>query len=94
MILIPLADIMPKRRPPGAQPSKLAEPCLLCGRWVLVEGAPTSRGVEFVELTTDGCIVWNPDGAAVPSVPNSQGAFPVGRDCYRKIAAAARNLVR
>jgi hypothetical protein len=84
VILIPLADIMPKRRPPGAKPDAWAEPCLLCGRWL--------RRVAdnvFVEITTDGCIVWPGDGTGA-SVPNSQGAFPVGPDCYRKIEAAAR----
>ncbi len=83
MILIPLADIGVQHQEVGPPPGKLAEPCLLCGRWVFRE-APRSK---MVELTTDGCIVWNPDGAIIPSVPNSQGGFPVGPDCYRKIEA-------
>jgi hypothetical protein len=89
MILISIDSLNVKKvdRP---MPSKFAEPCLLCGRAVFPEAPPMRpKGIQFVEITTDGYIVWAPEGAAVPSVPNSQGAFPVGWDCYQKIKAAA-----
>jgi hypothetical protein len=79
-MLIPIADIdrsMVKRsRPhPGGT---IAEPCLICGRWL----DPTTS--YMVEYTTDGCIVW-PVVPTMNSVENSQGGFPVGSDCYAKL---------
>jgi hypothetical protein len=89
MVLIRIRDLGIQKvdRP---MPSRLAEPCLLCGRAVFPEAPPSSKGVQFVEITTDGYIVWAPEGAPVPSVPNSQGAFPVGSDCFKKIKAAVK----
>lgn len=81
-MLIPIADLGIAKGPARPAPSPSAEPCLLCGRWVL--------GVKhMVEITTSGCVVWPGDGTCA-SVPNSQGGFTVGPDCYRKLKAAAR----
>jgi hypothetical protein len=82
--LIPIADLGIKHAPPSAKPGKSAEPCLLCGRWILDPSA-----ARIVEITTDGCIVWPGDGTAA-SVPNSQGGFPVGSNCYAKIKRSAK----
>lgn len=89
-LLIPIADLR-VAKVQRDMPSTLAEPCLLCGRAVFPESAPTRKAARFVEITTDGCIVWPGDGT-MASVSNSQGGFPVGADCYRKIQAAARVL--
>lgn len=57
--------------------------CLLCGRWL------NPARLRMVEMTTDGCIVFPGDGTMV-SVPNSQGGFPVGPDCYAKVRRYAK----
>ena len=84
-LLIPIADLRIKHDtlPPD---SKVGEPCLLCGRWIL-----HPEEARYLELTTNGCVVWPPAGGSsiVTSVPNSQGAFPVGPDCYKAVKRAA-----
>lgn len=84
-MLISIAELNVKKRAPrrwARGPLRPLEPCLLCGSWI----TGTTR---MVELTTDGYVVYPGDGTCA-SVPNSQGGFPVGPDCWRKIVKAAK----
>jgi len=89
-LLIPIADIGIVKGLVGPSRGKLAEPCLFCGRWIL---DPRKKDVRYVEITTYGSVVWAPDGPAAP-VPDSQGCFPVGLDCFRQFKMIAEARLR
>lgn len=87
MIEIPICDLPISRRPVGDRPGKVAEPCLLCGRWIL-----DPSKAEYFELTTDGCVIVHPRNtrSTFETVPNSQGGFPVGPECARILRREAK----
>jgi len=77
---ISICDI-PRNLPkadPGPSPSKNASPCLLCGRWIL-----DPSKAQMVHYATSGELLFDEDDA-----PDSQGWFPVGADCARRIRRA------
>lgn len=64
-----------KPAPPGS------EPCLICG--LPIKDPKTARYVEVD--TSMSAIVGEPENG-----PDSQGAFPVGPECWRKLPAEVR----
>lgn len=80
-----LSDFLPSEREMERNESVRArpgqDPCVVCHR-------PVDKArAQYVELTTDNEIVLDDS-----SPPNSQGGFPVGPDCYRRLLAAAARV--
>lgn len=57
------------------------EACFVCGRGMTAAAIAAGR---LVHLATDGNLVSREETKAGP-VADSQGAFPVGSECYKRI---------
>jgi hypothetical protein len=67
------APVKPKLKP-------LAEPCLICGKWIA-----DPKAAHYVEVDTFARAIVGEESA-----PDSQGAFPVGADCWRRLPAEGK----
>ncbi len=59
----------------------LAEPCLICGEWIA-----DAKAAHYVEVDTSARAIVGEERA-----PDSQGAFPVGADCWRRLPAEVKD---
>jgi hypothetical protein len=84
MARVPIADVGVARRPAGARPGQLAEPCLVCGRWI-VDPAKAA----MIEYTVYGDIMVDEEAGA----DETQGFFPIGPDCLRAVRRTARGTL-
>ena len=57
------------------KPNPLAEPCLICGKWIA-----DPKAAHYVEVDTHARAIVGEE-----SPPDSQGVFPVGAECWRRL---------
>jgi len=75
IVEIPLEEVRSEHYKVNAKRCGKKQPCLICGKAIKDESK-----AKYVQLLTNGNIV-----SSTEKFENSQGQFPVGTDCAKKL---------
>lgn len=80
MIEIPRTKNYSKNRERYGEGGKGYEPCLCCGKWIIVGNC----GVKWFHIHNGGASIVTEAEAAKMDEASDLGCYPIGPDCYRK----------